>query len=117
MHKKTALGRQGEDLVGKFLERQGFTIIARNYAKRDGEIDLIASKGDTLAFVEVKTRSKIYFDVSEVITPSKQRKIIMVAKEFIVRHGHDTKIGRFDVAFIETCADNAITYIENAFCE
>ncbi len=53
-----ALGRRGEDLAHRFLRRQGYTIVARNYrlAEGDGEADLIAWEGETLVIVEVKSR-------------------------------------------------------------
>ncbi|HSW73756.1 MAG TPA: YraN family protein [Candidatus Limnocylindria bacterium] len=117
MHIKTQLGRYGEDLVSTFLEKKGFTILARNYAKRGGEIDLIARNREFLLFIEVKTRNKAFFDLSEVIVPSKQRKIIMVAKDFMARYGDDTTICRFDVALIDTSQPTPLTYIEDAFQE
>jgi putative endonuclease len=59
MHPDLALGRRGEDLAHRFLRRQGYTIVARNYrlASGDAEADLIAWEGDTLVIVEVKSRS------------------------------------------------------------
>lgn len=52
---RAALGRRGEQLAAAHLERLGFTVLERNVRTRFGEIDLIASDGRTLAFVEVKT--------------------------------------------------------------
>ena len=51
-------GRRGEDLAHRYLRRQGFTIVARNYrlAAGDAEVDLIARDGEALVFVEVKSR-------------------------------------------------------------
>ena len=52
------LGRHGENLARKFLEKKGFKLIERNFkTPRWGEIDLVMKDGDTLVFVEVKTRS------------------------------------------------------------
>jgi putative endonuclease len=53
--RRQALGRRGEDLAADHLERAGWQIVARNYRVREGEIDLIAARGSTLAFCEVKT--------------------------------------------------------------
>lgn len=50
------LGRLGERLAAEHLERRGCSIVTRNHRTRFGEIDLIAVEGDTLVFVEVKTR-------------------------------------------------------------
>lgn len=110
------LGDAGEDLVAQQLQQKGFTILARNYAKRYGEIDIIAQKKDVLAFVEVKFRTKRFADPTEVITPSKQRKIIKVAKHYLCAHTIEDKVCRFDVALIEK-ETHSIAYIENAFTE
>ncbi len=113
---KQQAGKQGEDMVVQHLKTQGFTIHARNYRKRYGEIDLIAQKGNVLAFVEVKWRHNPYIDPAEVILSSKQRKIIAVAKEFLSTHTITDVTCRFDVALIEQ-KDNTteIRYIANAF--
>ncbi len=56
MDSRRALGRLGERLAATHLQRLGFVIVARNVRTRHGEIDLIAFNGETLIFVEVKTR-------------------------------------------------------------
>ena len=53
--KRRQLGRRGEDLAAHHLQRAGWRIVKRNYRIRDGEIDLIAARGGTLVFCEVKT--------------------------------------------------------------
>jgi putative endonuclease len=53
--RRQALGRRGEDIAAAHLERAGWQIVARNYRVREGEIDVIAARGSTLAFCEVKT--------------------------------------------------------------
>lgn len=50
------LGRHGEELAAQHLERLGFTIVARNFRTRHGELDLVAFDGSVLVFAEVKTR-------------------------------------------------------------
>lgn len=50
------LGRAGEDYAARYLESIGWTILRRNWRCGNGEIDIIAREGDTLVFVEVKTR-------------------------------------------------------------
>ena len=62
--KKT--GQLGEDIAVSFLETQGYTILARNYRQRFGEIDIVAEDGDTLVFVEVKTRKNDRFGRSKI---------------------------------------------------
>jgi putative endonuclease len=117
MHtKRNMLGIDGEARVANYLTRQGFTILARNYMGRQGEVDIIALKDDVLAFVEVKTRSYHYLNPEEIITPNKQKRITLTAQTFITSHEYHDKVYRFDVAFV-TVMHNDITieYIDNAF--
>ena len=51
-----ARGRRGEELAAEHFVRLGFEILARNYRTRYGELDLVAYDGETIAFIEVKTR-------------------------------------------------------------
>lgn len=110
-------GDQGENLVAQLLQKQGFTILARNYTKRTGEIDLVAKRYDTVVFVEVKTRTKTIFDLTEVINKTKQRRIISAANSFIFEHNLHDYVLRFDVALIEQLDSGTITYIPNAFTQ
>lgn len=109
-------GKEGELLVRQYLQKEGFTLVTQNYRKRFGEIDIIAHKDDILAFVEVKWRHNPLVDPAELIGPSKQRKIISIAKEFLSKHTYEDVVCRFDVALIEE-TNNSITlqYIDNAF--
>jgi len=109
-------GKEGELLVTQYLQKEGFTLITQNYRKRFGEIDIIARKGEILAFVEVKWRHNPLVDPAELIGASKQRKIISIAKEFLSKHTYYDVVCRFDVALIEE-TNNSINlqYIDNAF--
>ncbi len=112
---KKSIGNYGEQLVCEKLMKEGYSIKARNYTKRYGEIDIIAIKGDVLAFVEVKNRFNPLFDMTELITRSKQRKIAAVAKAFLADY-HTTQVTcRFDVALVTQSSN--ISYIENAFMQ
>lgn len=112
------LGDLGETMVAARLEKEGYTIVSRNYQKRYGEIDIIASNNNELIFVEVKMRKSPYFDSAELITPSKQKKIIAVAKAYIAQHTIQEKACRFDVALVDMHHDKPdITYLKNAFSE
>lgn len=110
------LGNQAEEFVSKELIKQGFSIRERNYRKLYGEIDIIAQKNDLLAFVEVKVRSSTYIPMQEIISISKQRKISLVAQEYISVHSIDNLICRFDVALIAYQQEAfVLTYIPHAF--
>lgn len=111
---RISLGAHGEQRVCEYLQTRGWHILAINFRRKYGEIDIIAQHDLVVAFIEVKTRIKKDFCSSELITLSKQRKIIKVAKEFIMRNNLGDKIYRFDIALIQQ-EDNTITYIENAF--
>jgi len=116
MNYRIEKGKEGELLVAQYLQKYGYKIITQNYRKRFGEIDIIAQKNDTIAFVEVKWRHNPLIDSAELIGPSKQKKIISIAKEFLSKHTHEDVVYRFDVALIEQ-NNNSINlqYIPNAF--
>ena len=110
------LGNRGEEIVATWLMQHEATILARNYQTRLGEVDIIVTKGDVVAFVEVKTRSIEYFPLSQTVTWTKQQRIIKAAKHFILGNQIQDKVLRFDVATV--VFDNSthkIEYIRNAF--
>lgn len=112
------LGKKGEEIIAQDLENKGFKICQKNYKVKFGEIDIIAQKNDLLVFVEVKLRRNPLFYLSELIVPSKQKKIIKTALWYISTNKINNKIYRFDVALLEsTNNDYTITYIENAFTQ
>jgi putative endonuclease len=114
---KTAIGRAGEDLVMRYLEQNGYHIRTHNYRTQRGEIDIIAERGETLAFVEVKTRQTATFELSTVITPSKKRRIFLAARSYCIRYQTFNRSLRFDVAVVVFDRTPPITYYENAFTE
>ncbi len=118
MHFRSQLGKEAEKKVGEYLINQGFKILEYNYRKKHGEIDLIANKARLLVFVEVKMRQHARFDLSDVITRAKQRKIISVAKEYIAKRGWQEQSYRFDVVLLVGAQKTLdLTYIPNAFTE
>ena len=113
---KNKIGIAGEQLVADYLQQKGFTILERNYYKRFGEIDIIAKKDSVLAFVEVKTRRQSNFPLSQVVTRSKQLKMVLVAKEYMSKHNYNAVDCRFDVALV-VGQPFELEYIGNAFVE
>lgn len=110
------LGNQGEEAVAQYLTQQGYRIIARNFKKRGGEIDIIATYHDIIACIEVKTRTKEYFNISEVVTPQKQRKIITTAKYFLMEQKISDMACRFDIATV-ALDTGTIHHFPGAFTE
>jgi putative endonuclease len=77
---KDDLGRRGEDCAAEFLERAGYTVLARNWRCGQGEIDLIVTKDGDIVFVEVKTRSGTgYGHPFEAITVTKLARLRRLA--------------------------------------
>src|SRR5689334_22678409 len=80
-------GTQAENSAAAFLEQQGFEIVARNFLRRVGELDLVARDGDLLVVAEVRTRADDRFGgAAASVTPSKQRRIAMTAALFLDQH-------------------------------
>ena len=114
------LGQWGEEQVAEKLRRDGWTIAARTFRCRMGELDIVAKNATFLAFVEVKLRKDDRFgSACEAVTPSKQRKLRAAAQYYLA--GRPTRLQpRFDVAEVYApqgvrTAAPAIYYIENAF--
>src|SRR5580704_5040063 len=85
VRRESIAGRRGEDLAHRFLRRQGFTIVARNYrlSAGDAEADLIAWEGDALVFVEVKSRETSEYGPPErAIGEEKRAHLKRVAREY-----------------------------------
>jgi putative endonuclease len=95
------LGDRGENVAAKHLEAQGFRILERQYRSPYGEIDLIATDGDTIVFVEVKTRKNAAAgDPTEAVDRAKQRKITKSALAYLKHRGWLERRSRFDVVAI-----------------
>lgn len=79
------LGKYGENLACRYLQGQGYTILARNFrCHRFGEIDIIAYKQSVYSFIEVKTRVSTRFGrPAEAVTLAKQRKIYRCAEYYL----------------------------------
>jgi putative endonuclease len=114
---RIALGKSGEDLACRELERRGYAIIARRYRRHRGELDIIARDGNTTVFVEVKTRQGREFGAGgEAVHQLKRRKIMQVALDYLVRHRLTERPCRFDVVSIDVDGGRAaIDVFQNAF--
>ncbi|RVW09867.1 YraN family protein [Prescottella agglutinans] len=101
MGRNLALGAMGEDLAAECLTASGMRILDRNWRCRHGELDLVAVDGDTVVFVEVKTRSGLGFgSPAEAVTYAKQRRIRMLAQRWLSASERHWPHVRFDVVAV-----------------
>lgn len=113
----TTIGRQGEEAAAVFLERAGYEILARNFRTPRGEIDIVASKGRMLAFVEVKTRRTQRFGrPAAAVDYRKQQKIIQSARWFLRQRHLEGCLCRFDVIEVYCAGERwQIEHLPGAF--
>jgi putative endonuclease len=115
---RNEIGRAGEDIAVRFLEAKGWRVVARNVrCGRAGEIDIVATRGGVLAFVEVKTRSSDrYGSPGEAVTWRKQARIRAMARDYLVRFRPRTEAIRFDVIEVRRGGSRpSVTHLEGAF--
>lgn len=94
------LGEKGEGIAVKFLKKKGYKIIKQNFKTPAGEIDVIASEGKSLVFIEVKTRESIkYGRPFEAVNRIKKKKIANTAMLYLKRF-KELPSCRFDVVSI-----------------
>ena len=99
---KRSLGRRGEEIAVAHLQAQGYSILDRNWRCSAGELDVVAREGETLAFVEVRTRRGNRFgSAEESITPAKQAKLVELAQTYLQEHSLRDQAWRIDVVAVE----------------
>jgi putative endonuclease len=95
-------GRRGERAVARFLRRNGYTILERNFRVRGGEVDILACKDGLVVAVEVKTRTgKKPGSAFQSITPAKKRRIRLAAIAFCRSRGIPASRLRMEAAAVE----------------
>lgn len=110
------LGKQGEELAADFLRKNGYEVLETNWVYQKAEIDIIARKEDTLAVVEVKTRSSLDFGLpQDFVTPKKIKLLVKAVDEYVTINDLDAEI-RFDIISIyNKKGDFVIEHIVDAF--
>lgn len=112
-------GKLAEEQAASYLRRRGYRVIARNLKTPLGEIDLVAVKGEVMAFVEVKARSTGEFGSPlEAVTVKKQRRIRRAAEAYAAKKGWTEKTLRFDIIAVsldERGRPKRIEHIPDAF--
>jgi putative endonuclease len=112
------LGNAGETAVAAWYESAGYHVVERNWRCRDGELDLVVTREDTLAFCEVKTRASTRFGAPvEAVTVAKQRRLRMLAARWLSEHDTRRATLRFDVASVIRGQDGelSVDVLEGAF--
>lgn len=116
---RQALGRRGEAAARAYLARRGLRILTENYACAAGEIDLVGREGDTLVFVEVKTRTSAAFGAPQLAVHwQKQQQIVKAAQWFLAEQRLSDVGCRFDVlavSFPEAEGPPRIVWVRDAF--
>ncbi len=111
MHNRK-LGLKGERSARRFLKRKGYKILEKNFKSPFGEVDVIARRGEVIAFIEVKTRLTDSFgSPSQAVTPERQKRYFNAARYYFAGRQIDFVV-RFDI--IEVFRGE-INHIENAF--
>ena len=116
MDQRKQTGRQGEEIAASYLTARGYKIISRNWRCRSGELDIIAEAGDTLIFVEVRTRQGHRFGTAaESVTPAKQARLIELAQTYLQEEAVSHQSWRIDVVAVELGPGfPQVNHIENA---
>ena len=104
-----SVGNVGEDIAAKFLAKQGYVILERNFTTRHGEVDIIAKHREYFVFVEVKRRKTDKFGMPrEAVTPYKQQTIATCAKYWLAKNKLYGAPVRFDVVEVMDTEPNLI---------
>ena len=116
MAKHNEIGKKCEQLAVDFLLKKGYDIIERNYRFDRAEVDIIAKQKDTLAIIEVKTRSTADFgNPQDFVKPKQIQRLVKAVDEYVTVNDLDVEV-RFDIiAIIKDGTKYNIEHLENAF--
>ena len=114
---KKELCQKGEEIALRFLKKNGYRILQKNYVCKMGEVDIVAREKDTFAFIEVKTRrSTSYGPPQMAVNQKKQEQLSKAALHFLKENGLEEAKARFDVvAILLGPKGDEIELIRNAF--
>lgn len=110
-------GDLGEDAAARYLEQRGFRVLERNWRFRQWELDLVCRDGDTLVFVEVKTRSANTMGTpADGLNRKKQARLVKAASQYLTKNDLWDEPCRFDLAaVVDTGKSMDVEHMENAF--
>jgi putative endonuclease len=112
------LGKLGEEVAEKYLQKKNFRIVEKGYRLQRGEIDLVAYDGNTLVFIEVKSRGPEALGFPEESVHSrKQKQLRKIAEGYLVMNNIDDVECRFDVISLlfDEMGDYSLTHYRDAF--
>lgn len=116
---RTGTGRHAEALAVTLLEKAGLLIVARNWRRPEGELDLVADDAGTCVFIEVRSRTgDAHGDPLESITPRKRAQVIRVARLYLDTEPTQATAYRFDVVGVTFPVDGGeplLVHLRNAF--
>ncbi|MBR5947478.1 MAG: YraN family protein [Clostridia bacterium] len=114
-------GAKGERRAALYLRLHGYRILERNWLFHNKEIDIIAQKGELVAFVEVKSRRNISgIPPRKSVTQDKRRNLILASKAYIARNNLQRKVFRYDIIEVDLSKKlplSGINHIKHAFEE
>ena len=116
MGKHNEFGKEGEEIAVNHLKKNGYAIKYKNYRYLKAEIDIIARKGDTLAIVEVRSRSSDFIEnIAETVTPKKIKLLVMAADHYVTDNNLDVEV-RFDIiTILKNKSRFELEHLESAF--
>ena len=112
----------GEDLACIYLKKKGFKVVARNYLKKWGEIDVIVTKDSVWHFVEVKTVSHVSYETNDAFRPEenlhpwKMKRVVRATETYLLENGLDEVDWQIDACIVLLNVLNKkahIRYLEN----
>ncbi|ASE63266.1 YraN family protein [Chryseobacterium indologenes] len=110
-------GKMAEDMAADYLQKNGYTIVARNFRFQKAEIDIIAEKDDLIIITEVKARSTDAFILpQEAVTKTKIRSVVLAANHYMEEFNRDNEV-RFDIISVlpDENRNLIINHISDAF--
>ncbi|OUM96379.1 MAG: YraN family protein [Thermobacillus sp. ZCTH02-B1] len=110
MDRRRETGRRGEEAAAHYLAARGFRILHRNWRCRMGELDIVAEDGETIVFVEVRTRApgSRFGTAAESVDTRKRRRLAALAQAYLAMNGRRHAPIRFDVIACTTRSDGTL---------
>jgi putative endonuclease len=114
---RAQVGTEAEEAAVRFLEGEGYRVLARNWRCRYGELDVVVERGPVVAFVEVRMRSTaVWGDPALTVSGLKQRRVVRAALHFLQAYRLPGRVLRFDVISIVGRGEGAeLEHIPDAF--